>query len=753
MSTWCKRLRRWCKRRSRWNPRTRDPPPSTGKNPETRTYNQTCFPTTESNAPLIDLTHAFDTKVTKVMKKLLVKRKQCRVCGWEGTSEDFCLSHGKAKREELQEQASRCISCRTRLLIMEEITRLEGLVPEATDTLETHVLGSRVDFMWLLPRGLECETRCYDIFMPSEASHSNFDEISTFSRRTISWDATMKDSLKQSIQWARGHITECANQHDQCDIRNGINLDGSTGGTSVNPSRLIDVSPDGMPGLDVKLRDHTSLPSGKPLEYAALSYSWGTYKPDCMTTDATIEKNLDCMPWESLPSTFQDAVEITRGLGLKYLWIDSVCIIQGNTKDWSQEAGKMFDVYKGAKVTLAALFGYNSTSGLRDSTINEQSKILAHLQMGQQSTCPIFIRRHHYLSHNYGQTPHHSEGNLIAPLLTRAWTYQERIVSPRVLFFTEGEVVYHCAATVACECGSASFTWERSIWNVAEKTSIFGAIFDVLRPETSSHIEEESQSSSNDKRLSVVQSRWRRIIVEEFVRLDVTNPRDRLPALGAIAEMFQLARPTSRYLAGLWSDSLIDDLTWTPYHEKRPSSHRKRATRPFDLPTWTWASLQSDIIYMPPYSERTYLAEIVEATCEYAKDNPFGILERSKLVLRSKMLPLTLKNDRELCEPGFLDGQTWQWLRDCEPDDHPDEPQGQDVHLLQLVKEGFSTPDADSVTIYCLVLHAEDHKARVYTRFGILSIDFDMLRVQEEKEGRLYRAFEERGEVVECEIR
>ncbi|KAL1390160.1 hypothetical protein HDK64DRAFT_252905 [Phyllosticta capitalensis] len=280
MSSWCKRLRRWCKRRSRWNPRTRDPPPSTGKNPETRTYDQTCFPTNESNVPLIDLTHAFDTKVTKVMKKLLVKRKQCRVCGWEGTSEDFCLSHGKAKREELQEQASRCISCRTRLLIMEEITRLEGLVPEATDTLETHVLGSRVDFIWLLPRGLESESRCYDIFMPSEACHSNFDEISTFSRRNISWDATMKDSLKQSIQWARGHITECENQHDQCDIRNDINLDDSTGGTSVNPSRLIDVNPDGMPGLDVKLRDQTSLPSGKPLEYAALSYSWGTYKPD-----------------------------------------------------------------------------------------------------------------------------------------------------------------------------------------------------------------------------------------------------------------------------------------------------------------------------------------------------------------------------------------------------------------------------------------------------------------------------------------
>ncbi|KAK8212696.1 heterokaryon incompatibility protein-domain-containing protein [Phyllosticta capitalensis] len=412
--------------------------------------------------------------------------------------------------------------------------------------------------------------------------------------------------MKRSIDWIRLRLRICFDQHKSCALQS----DGA-----AIPTRLIDVDPDGKGldikepnGLDVKLRESISISPETSPKYAALSYCWGSYRPDCITTSQTIMRNLGRILWDSLPQTFRDAVEFTRRLGLRYLWIDSICIIQGDQDDRSREAGKMYEVYKGATITLAALFGADSRSGLRHMMMSQHyPRIVANLQYGYYVD-PLYLRRHHDFW-DLGAT---KEGSypVISPLLKRAWTYQERIISPRVVFFTESEVVYQCTQEVQCECGTATDAW-RTNWKSDSERAM---IFEATKPSP-----DLNQQASSDRKRNVFRT-WRAII-EKYSALDITDAKDRLPALGAIAEQFQRVYPTSRYLAGLWSDFLLKDLLWKGDHSKRISNIPT-------LPTWSWASVQGGVKY--PYlldSFSSYklrdVAEVVKATCSY-RDNRLG---------------------------------------------------------------------------------------------------------------------------------
>ncbi|KAF1924124.1 heterokaryon incompatibility, partial [Didymella exigua CBS 183.55] len=65
-----------------------------------------------------------------------------------------------------------------------------------------------------------------------------------------------------------------------------------------------------------------------------------------------------------LPKTFQDAVLVTRALGLRYLRIDSLCTLQDSHTDWEREASRMASVYMDAYVTISAAASSNSDGGL-----------------------------------------------------------------------------------------------------------------------------------------------------------------------------------------------------------------------------------------------------------------------------------------------------------------------------------------------------------------------------------------------------
>ncbi|KAF2652568.1 HET-domain-containing protein, partial [Lophiostoma macrostomum CBS 122681] len=156
--------------------------------------------------------------------------------------------------------------------------------------------------------------------------------------------------------------------------------------------------------------------------YTCLSHCWGRTRP-FITTKANLEKNRQGIPWEALPKTFQDAVDITRSLGFQYVWIDSLCIVQDDADDWEKHCATMATIYRNASLVLAATASEDSQGGLfrRRST-----KIQPH-------------------------EDHHNRSSM--PLLSRAWALQERLVSGAIVHFLDEEIIWECLEGYQCECG------------------------------------------------------------------------------------------------------------------------------------------------------------------------------------------------------------------------------------------------------------------------------------------------------------
>jgi hypothetical protein len=90
-----------------------------------------------------------------------------------------------------------------------------------------------------------------------------------------------------------------------------------------------------------------------------------------------------------LPRTFQDAVLVTRRLGVKYLWIDSLCIIQDDVEDWQTESGKMADIYSDAYLVIGANRSADCNGGFldpQDRTLSESRNIAMIENLGSTTS-------------------------------------------------------------------------------------------------------------------------------------------------------------------------------------------------------------------------------------------------------------------------------------------------------------------------------------------------------------------------------
>jgi hypothetical protein len=98
-------------------------------------------------------------------------------------------------------------------------------------------------------------------------------------------------------------------------------------------------------------------------DYVTLSHCWGTVET-LKLMKSNVQALSSTIPLHSLCKTFQDAVLVTSLLGYKYLWIDSMCIIQDNEDDWRKESALMSEVYSNAVVNLAATDAKDGSVGL-----------------------------------------------------------------------------------------------------------------------------------------------------------------------------------------------------------------------------------------------------------------------------------------------------------------------------------------------------------------------------------------------------
>ncbi|CAM6006497.1 unnamed protein product [Sphagnum balticum] len=132
------------------------------------------------------------------------------------------------------------------------------------------------------------------------------------------------------------------------------------------PSRAINVGP-----ADGSQEPYLQKTAGKAGQWVALSHCWGS-AVRLNTTKDTLKLREQKIPFKDLPLSFQDAVTITRKLGYRHLWIDSLCIIQDSAKDWNLESGSMGHIYSNAVVCIAAEAAPDSSLGIFESSKRER---------------------------------------------------------------------------------------------------------------------------------------------------------------------------------------------------------------------------------------------------------------------------------------------------------------------------------------------------------------------------------------------
>lgn len=141
--------------------------------------------------------------------------------------------------------------------------------------------------------------------------------------------------------------------------------------------------------------------------------------------------------FNEMPKTFRDAVTITRDLGVQYLWIDSICIIQGPEGDFSSEAKRMEDVFSQAYCVLAA----SSASGQHDGFIKPRLE-RRYVPVKRYGKSSIYISE---FVDDFGQYVLQSRLN------RRGWVLQERVLARRTIYFTPEQSFWECGSGVRCE--------------------------------------------------------------------------------------------------------------------------------------------------------------------------------------------------------------------------------------------------------------------------------------------------------------
>ena len=174
----------------------------------------------------------------------------------------------------------------------------------------------------------------------------------------------------------------------------------------------------------------------KSQDYVAFSHCWG--KSAMFTTMNTVDSLRERIDLDTLPLSFQDAITVTRGLKIRYLWIDSLCIIQDNKDDWDREAARMQHVFSNATCVIAASSASSSSEGF----LRLERPTRPSVTMRSPSGALLYVCKSIDNFHRDVED---------AVLNKRGWVLQERALARRSIHFTSTQVYMECGKGVHCE--------------------------------------------------------------------------------------------------------------------------------------------------------------------------------------------------------------------------------------------------------------------------------------------------------------
>ncbi|KAF2405389.1 HET-domain-containing protein [Trichodelitschia bisporula] len=405
-----------------------------------------------------------------------------------------------------------------------------------------------------------------------------------------------------SFRMADFWMQECCTGHKNCPkpFKDGF-----------IPSRVIDV---GSETEDPRLVD-TRTPDFKPYQksYVALSHRWGL-TPTLTTKSDTLADRMNGIPLNEIPKVFRDAVLVTRRMRERYLWIDSLCIIQDSKEDWQAESVQMCNIYKKAAFTIASAHSPDSMGGLF-----RQRNGLRIMPFEVAFAYISGEKRALFIPMGIPEVPWDVQD---LPLYSRGWTLQELVLSPRTLIFDPDCLRWECLTTYGSERNPEKGIMRHS----SDIRDIQIAIFEEHGANSTSNA---CFTFDSDTLCSLWHS-----VVQEYMARELTQYSDRLVAIAGVAEAVG-GRIQSLYTTGLWKEHYHRELLWylqstilpnpamhTSVHIHEQADLPKRAS-PTTAPSWSWASFANRITFYP-FSKVHPACELVNLSTANNPHDPSG---------------------------------------------------------------------------------------------------------------------------------
>ncbi|KAJ6444515.1 heterokaryon incompatibility protein [Purpureocillium lavendulum] len=383
-------------------------------------------------------------------------------------------------------------------------------------------------------------------------------------RSTTTRNPELRNHIIQ--QW----LDNCRKNHPLCqaDIK-----------SATMPTRVIDVGTrDDRSQLRLVSTEHM------PCEpYIALSYCWGVTADDILTLTAkTFASMRQGIRESDLAQTHRETVVLARALGIRYIWVDALCIIQGDEADWARESKTMAQVYGNATLTVVAGRSADARNGYIDNTLDastDRAPPPCQLPVGAPPSDGGFNGGFVMIS-----LPRSTD---LGPVLARAWCCQERVCCRRAVMFGTEQLIFECETERAYENG------------LVKRPPAPRFFFD--------HLSQLPERSDRRNGKDATLRKWYDFLYT-YTACHLSDPRDIFAAVGAIAQQ-AAGKLESRYLAGIWECDIVRGLLWKPcYHLEASANSKIPTTRPkptrltgatqgpiVRAPSWSWAAVQGPV--------------------------------------------------------------------------------------------------------------------------------------------------------------
>ena len=415
-------------------------------------------------------------------------------------------------------------------------------------------------------------------------------------------------------------LHECMHHHHMCDKK------VLSPETVKLPTRVIDVG-------------STQLPYANLLEtkgatgwYIALSHCWGssvTFKLE----QATLQGMKTKIELDSLPRTFRDAVIVARAFRVRYVWIDSLCIVQDSPEDWEYESSQMAMIFQNAHFTIAASASSHSNGGLF-----QHGRLRSRMHFLDLDRNLAVYRPGSYMSIK------------TSALNERAWVLQEWILSPRLIHFAQDDVYWECVSNVS------SANNDMDLYLTHNNIGLF-----QKEEETIFSVQARAAIAGSLQTWRTIYDIWARL-VEDYTSRKLTFVSDKFHALTGLTTALE-RRITDVPIAGLWRADFHLGLLWSiePYtslYTLYQDFHRYEPPVPKDpipnIPSWSWASVDGPVHYNVQRGSRFINElEIMNVSLDWENGFPCSKITDGRIKARGTMRPVHVtmrgEHDGDLC--------------------------------------------------------------------------------------------------------